>query len=214
MTPPTHLTRFSGTLLNALLRGEIAAVECYLVAFGAAPPEERRRHRLRLRLHRDRIQVLRSRIEAHGGTPCECSGPWITLTRAATVVASCFGGHGRRLAMAVGEALGDLIYRTALLIADRDTRDFLHNRLLTSPVPSRFLLDPDDLVDPPGPLPDPPAGAAANDGDLSAIPNDRPVGPTEPWSDGADREGRNQRSSPRMAGPATPRSARALRGAP
>lgn len=79
-------------VLNALIRGEVAAVETYEVVLPRfmtfAPAIDLQRIRDE---HADAAAVLRERVRHFGGDPAEGSGAWGKLATAITGTASSFG---------------------------------------------------------------------------------------------------------------------------
>jgi Domain of unknown function (DUF2383) len=117
--------------LNALLRGELSAVETYDQVLkklsGAETPTE-------LPMNRDchfrRTQLLANEVVAKGGTPESSSGTWGALAQAATGSAKLFGRDAMIAVLEEGEDRGLSDYRTAAGVDDEDVQQLINVELL------------------------------------------------------------------------------------
>ena len=119
--------------LNALLRGEVAAVETYdqVIAKFAGQPQAVELQRLRDE-HTEAAAVLRERVRHFGGDPAEGSGIWGKLTAAITGTAKIFGPAAALATLKQGEEYGIGQFENALTDPeiDRDDKDLIRYRLL------------------------------------------------------------------------------------
>jgi hypothetical protein len=119
--------------LNALLRGEVAAVETYdqVIAKFAGQPQAGELQRIRDE-HTESAAVLRERVRHFGGDPAEGSGLWGKLTAAITGTAKIFGPAAALATLKQGEEFGIGQYENALCDpeVDREDKDLIRNRLL------------------------------------------------------------------------------------
>jgi hypothetical protein len=101
--------------LNALLRGEMAAVETYEQALEklrdtkAGPELEHM-----LSEHRDAVHTLRQHIGDRGWEPDQSAGVWGTFAKAVEGTAKMFGARAALKALKEGEEHGVKQYREAL----------------------------------------------------------------------------------------------------
>lgn len=106
--------------LNALLRGELSAVETYgeiINKFGEEAPVELNEC---LRSHRQRVTKLGGRIVDLGGTPSASSGLWGSFARLVEKGAALFGRQNALAALEEGEDHGLAQYREYLDDHDLD----------------------------------------------------------------------------------------------
>src|SRR5262245_47972713 len=119
--------------LNALLRGEVAAVETYdqVIAKFDGQPQAVDLQRIRDE-HTESASVLRERVRHFGGDPAEGSGVWGKLTAAITGTAKIFGPATALSTLKQGEEYGIGQYEKALGDPEIDTedKDLIRSRLL------------------------------------------------------------------------------------
>lgn len=120
--------------LNALLRGELAAVETYeqsLGTFDKYPAAVAELKRIRDD-HRESVRVLSDHITELGGTPSETSGAWGTLAAAITEAAKVIGPDTTLADLKRGEAhgLGDYTHALKKETLPSECRDLIRNKLL------------------------------------------------------------------------------------
>jgi len=119
--------------LEALCRGELAAVETYNTALSSASLGAFRTQLTQCqRSHQNRVHLLGWRIHLLGGTPPESSGAWGVFAKAFEGAATVIGEKAAISALEEGEDHGLNEYRTRLAALDADTRDFIQARLLTA----------------------------------------------------------------------------------
>jgi hypothetical protein len=120
-------------VLNALLRGEVAAVETYdqVIAKFGGQPQAVELQRMRNE-HDESAAVLRERVRHLGGDPSEGSGAWGKLTAAITGAAKIFGPAAALRALKQGEEFGIGQYENALADpeVDADDTELIRFRLL------------------------------------------------------------------------------------
>jgi Domain of unknown function (DUF2383) len=120
-------------VLNALLRGEVAAGETYeqVIAKFDGQPQAIDLKRIRDE-HAETATALRERVRHFGGDPSEGSGIWGKLTTAITGTAKVFGPVTALGTLKQGEEYGIGQYENALTNPDIDTddRDLIRYRLL------------------------------------------------------------------------------------
>jgi len=119
--------------LNALLRGEVAAVETYdqVIAKFTGQPQAVELQRIRDE-HTEAAAVLRERVRHFGGDPSEGSGVWGKLTAAITGTAKIFGPAAALGTLKQGEEYGIGQYENALTDPeiDAEDKDLIRYRLL------------------------------------------------------------------------------------
>jgi hypothetical protein len=119
--------------LNALLRGEVAAVETYdqVIAKFAGQPQAVELQRIRDE-HTESAAVLRERVRHFGGDPAEGSGIWGKVTAAITGTAKILGPATALGTLKQGEEYGIGQYENALCDPEIDTedKDLIRHRLL------------------------------------------------------------------------------------
>lgn len=102
--------------LNALLRGELSAVETYdqaLTRFEQNPDVRAELHRIQ-REHLDAASTLREAVTRFGGTPSDGSGLWGTFASAVTTAAKVIGSETVLATLKQGEERGISGYEGAL----------------------------------------------------------------------------------------------------
>jgi len=117
--------------LEALCRGELAAVETYNTALSSASLGAFRTQLIQCqRSHQNRVHLLGWRIHLLGGTPPESSGAWGVFAKAVEGAATVIGERTAIAALEEGEDHGLNEYRSRLGELDTDTRDFIQARIL------------------------------------------------------------------------------------
>jgi uncharacterized protein (TIGR02284 family) len=102
-------------LLNALLRGEIAAIETYEQALEKFRDTECAEAIRRLRdEHAEAADVLRKHIHHQGGNPARSSGAWGVFAKAVAGTAKLLGDVASIKALKEGEEQGAFDYENAL----------------------------------------------------------------------------------------------------
>ncbi len=116
--------------LNALLRGEMAAVETYehaMDTFGIDAPDLLAQC---LNSHRRRVERLMLRIIDLGAQPVEGSGMWGAFAKLVEEGASLFGVGGALAALEEGEDHGLTAYHAQVDRLDRESRRIVEDELL------------------------------------------------------------------------------------
>jgi hypothetical protein len=117
--------------LQALCRGELAAVETYNTALSSASLGHLRAPLIQCqRSHQNRVHLLGWRIHLLGGTPPESSGAWGVFAKAVEGAATVIGEKAAISALEEGEDHGLNEYRSRLAELDADTQAFIHARAL------------------------------------------------------------------------------------
>lgn len=117
--------------LEALCRGELAAVETYNTALSSASLGMFRPQLIQCqRSHQNRVHLLGWRIHLLGGTPPESSGAWGVFAKAVEGAATAIGERAAISALEEGEDHGLNEYRSRIGELDADTRDFIQARVL------------------------------------------------------------------------------------
>ena len=117
--------------LEALCRGELAAVETYNTALASASLGHFRPQLIQCqRSHQNRVHLLGWRIHLLGGTPPESSGAWGAFAKAVEGAATIIGEKAAIATLEEGEDHGLNEYRSRLADLDRDTQDFIQARVL------------------------------------------------------------------------------------
>ena len=130
MTESTQNEKSLGNL-EALCRGELAAVETYNTALASASLGSFRSQLIQCqRSHQNRVHLLGWRIHLLGGTPPESSGAWGIFAKAVEGAATVIGEKAAISALEEGEDHGLNEYRTRLPDLDTDTQDFIRARLV------------------------------------------------------------------------------------
>lgn len=133
--------------LNALLRGEVAAVETYdqVIAKFAGQPQAIELQQIRDE-HTESAAVLRERVRHFGGDPAEGSGIWGKVTAAITGTAKILGPATALGTLRQGEEYGIGQYENALCDReiDSDDKELIRNRLL--PRSNRHVADLDRMI--------------------------------------------------------------------
>jgi hypothetical protein len=127
-------TTTQNATLDALLRGEMSAIETYRMAIqkleGSAEPGVADLQRIQ-RDHRDAADAIWHRLERKGERPSEGSGAWGAFAKAVEGTAKLFGNKPAIKALWEGEQHGLEEYREALredgisTELDRLLRDFV-----------------------------------------------------------------------------------------
>jgi demethoxyubiquinone hydroxylase (CLK1/Coq7/Cat5 family) len=134
--------------LEALCRGELAAVETYNTALASASLGRIRPQLIQCqRSHQNRVHLLGWRIHLLGGTPPESSGAWGVFAKALESAATIIGERAAIATLEEGEDHGLNEYRSRLSELDEDTRDFIQARVLpaqteTHAIARALKLDP------------------------------------------------------------------------
>jgi demethoxyubiquinone hydroxylase (CLK1/Coq7/Cat5 family) len=118
--------------LNSFLRGEISAVETYRIALDKIESTSSARSQLETcrRSHEDRVAILKSAIQAIGGTPSESSGPWGVFAKAVEGGGALLGDKIAVAALEEGEDHGLKDYRGDLNELDPEARQLVMSCLL------------------------------------------------------------------------------------
>lgn len=117
--------------LEALCRGELAAVESYNTALSSASLGHLRPQLTQCqRSHQNRVHLLGWRIHLLGGTPPESSGAWGAFAKAVEGAATIIGERAAVATLEEGEDHGLNEYRSRLAELDADTQDFISARVL------------------------------------------------------------------------------------
>lgn len=135
MMPPGTEEAGSGDteVMNALLRGEVAAAETYGQVLSKFEGQEATTTLQRIRdEHLEAAAVLRERVRQSGGEPSEGSGAWGTFTAAITGTAKVFGPSTALATLKQGEEYGIGQYENALTDEHVDStgKDLIRYRLL------------------------------------------------------------------------------------
>lgn len=126
--------------LEALCRGELAAVETYNTALASASLGSYRAPLIQCqRSHQNRVHLLGWRIHLLGGTPPESSGAWGVFAKAIESAATVIGERAAILALEEGEDHGLNEYRSRLSELDTDTRDFILARVLPAQIETHAI---------------------------------------------------------------------------
>src|SRR4051812_16886195 len=131
--PAPETARHDISVLNALLRGELAAVHTYdlVIPKFEGQPEAAELERIR-REHVNSVEVLRERVRQLGGTPPETAGAWRAFAAAVTGTARVFGPAAALGTLREGEDYGIGQYENALAdpeVAEAD-KELVRDRLL------------------------------------------------------------------------------------
>jgi hypothetical protein len=128
----SHTTTTVDTIkqLNALLRGELSAVETYDQAVKKLTGEEIPELALNRDCHFRRTQLLADAVQSKGGTPESSSGAWGALAQAATSSAKLFGRGALIAILEEGEDRGLSDYRTAMGADDYEVKQLIGVDLL------------------------------------------------------------------------------------
>ena len=117
--------------LNSFLRGEISAVETYQQAMDTVKtPASRTQLQQCEQSHKQRVQSLKERIIAKGGTPSEGGGAWAAFAKTITGGATLIGEKAAIQALEAGEDHGLADYRKDIDKLDPDLRQFVSSQLL------------------------------------------------------------------------------------
>ncbi len=127
---PAHNIARATDALNALLRGELSAVETFeqaIAKFGTDAPHELTAC---LQSHQMRVQKLTVRIYDLGGKPAEGSGLWGAFAKLVEGGAAIFGRKSALAALEEGEDHGLAQYRERLEDLDVESRSLIESELL------------------------------------------------------------------------------------
>lgn len=138
--PHQHADARTVTTLNALLQGEIAATETYTHAIVRIDDRSRVPLQDNRDCHRRRVEALRERVLASGGTPVEGSGMWGAFASLMERSAALLGRDAAIAALEEGEALGLRDYREALPLLDARTRAWVEQELLPAQIRTHAVL--------------------------------------------------------------------------
>ena len=121
------------SVLNSLLRGELAATETYQQALEKLkedPSSEVLRHMHTQ--HREAANVLRQHIHQYGGQPDQGSGAWGTWAKFVAGTAKLFGNTAALKALKEGEEHGIKEYEEALAedTVPTECKTLIQSRLL------------------------------------------------------------------------------------
>jgi hypothetical protein len=117
--------------LNTLLRGELAAVATYRLAFDRVRHFPEKGDLVACeRSHRERADLLRSRILQLGGAPAESPGAWGMFARLVEAGAAALGDRAALAALEEGEDLGLRSLRGNHTELDDDSRVLVQARIL------------------------------------------------------------------------------------
>lgn len=127
--------------LEALCRGEMAAVETYNAALASASLRHLHGQLIRCQhSHQNRVHLLGWRIHLLGGTPPESSGAWGVFARAVEGVASVIGERAAVAALEEGEDHGLKEYHSRFNDLDSDTQNFIAARVLPDQIETHALV--------------------------------------------------------------------------
>jgi hypothetical protein len=119
--------------MNALLRGELAAVESYDQALEKYPEGRAIAQLRQIRIdHYAAVRDIRNCIRSHGGLPTETSGAWGVFAAAVTGTAKTISLDAVLSALRQGEELGLSDYESFIANMDNaaDCRRLVADRLL------------------------------------------------------------------------------------
>ena len=101
--------------LNALLRGEMAAVETYTQVLGTSDDQEMIADLQKIRDEHSRaVRLLRDHVVRFGGNPVESPGPWSAFAAVVTGATKGIGPCTALAALRQGEEHGISEYESAL----------------------------------------------------------------------------------------------------
>jgi uncharacterized protein (TIGR02284 family) len=118
--------------LNALLRGEMSAVETYRQALAKLGDTKGAPQLRRIQdEHRDAVNVLRQHVIDHGGKPESTSGAWGAFASLVEGTAKLFGPDAALKALKEGEQQGVRDYEAALAAGElpAECRKLIHSKL-------------------------------------------------------------------------------------
>ncbi len=118
--------------LNALVRGELAAVETYGRAISALAANPIPELDINCNCHASRVRTLSDLVLERGGTPHATSGFWGAITGAVTEGATVLGRHAILTVLAKGEEQGLKDYRAAAGVVDDQSRLLIEQDLIPS----------------------------------------------------------------------------------
>jgi demethoxyubiquinone hydroxylase (CLK1/Coq7/Cat5 family) len=127
---PSHDTTAVVDHLNALLRGELSAVETYEQAIVKTTDNPIPELALNRDCHARRVRVLSEAVRANGGRPDATSGVWGTIAEAVTGGAAVLGRSAIIAILEEGEDRGLKDYRQASGMVDEETQREIEQDLL------------------------------------------------------------------------------------
>lgn len=125
-------TKSNSDQLNSFLRGEISAVETYVMALEKLDDNSVLRADLmtNLKSHQDRVILLQDAVVASGGTPTDGSGPWGTWSKLVEGTARMLGDKAAISALEEGEDHGLKDYKADMGDLDQKWRNLVAQQLL------------------------------------------------------------------------------------
>lgn len=110
-----HVTSEGISVLNSLLRGEVAATETYQQALDQVGDDDGNQALRQIHHeHREAANTLRKQIHYLGGQPDQGSGAWGAFAKAVEATAKVFGNNAALNALKEGEEYGVRQYERAL----------------------------------------------------------------------------------------------------
>ncbi len=116
--------------LNALLRGEVSAVETFTQAIDHCGSEAPSELSACMRSHEGRVGKLRDRIAILGGEPAAGSGVWGAFAQLIEGGAALFGRSSALRALAEGEDHGQALYRAQRELVDAGSQRLIDEELM------------------------------------------------------------------------------------
>jgi hypothetical protein len=116
--------------LNALLRGEMSAIETYNQVLAHCGPEVPSELRSGLRSHAERAGKLRNQITLLGGEPSTGSGVWGAFAKLVEGGAARLGQRSALRALAEGENHGQTLYRSQRDLVDTGSLRLIDEELM------------------------------------------------------------------------------------
>lgn len=125
--------------LNALLSGELAAVETYKLALDNLEDRSKARTSLEacLQSHQQRVSLLKATIAQRGGTPASPPGAWPALVELTELMA---GDKAALAALEEGEDHELADYRGAISGLDPNARQLVELQLLPKQIQSHHAI--------------------------------------------------------------------------
>lgn len=118
--------------LNAMLQGEMAAVESYRLATDKVSDQQVVSSlRACLKSHQDRVDLLRAAIEKQGGTAETTAGTWGSFTKLVTKASGAVGDKALVASLEEGEDMGLNDYEWRLVKLQGPLHHFVKNKLLS-----------------------------------------------------------------------------------
>ncbi len=118
--------------LNALVRGELSAVETYGLAIAALASQPIPELDVNCNCHVHRVRELSEQVTELGGTPPTTSGFWGAITGAVTEGATVLGRRAILTVLAKGEEQGLKDYHAAAAHVDERSRELIERDLIPS----------------------------------------------------------------------------------